>query len=110
MAGARHVYHIYAIRVQDRDEVIRSLAAKGIECGVHYPVPIHLQEAYRSIGYRPGAFPIAERCARKFISLPIFPELSPSGVEMIAQEVKQAVAASSIRHLESETLPVLVNS
>jgi dTDP-4-amino-4,6-dideoxygalactose transaminase len=91
--GVRHVYHIYAIRVQDRDEVMRFLAEKGIACGVHYPVPIHLQQAYRSLGYERGAFPIAERCAEEFVSLPMFPELTPGQVEMVVQAVKEACAA-----------------
>jgi dTDP-4-amino-4,6-dideoxygalactose transaminase len=92
-ACVRHVYHIYAIRVRKRDEVMRFLAEKGIGCGVHYPVPIHLQEAYRSLGYERGDFPTAERCAAEFVSLPMFPELTPSQVEMVAQSVKEAVAA-----------------
>jgi dTDP-4-amino-4,6-dideoxygalactose transaminase len=91
--GARHVYHIYAIRVQDRDEVMRFLAEKGIGCGVHYPIPIHLQQAYRSLGYERGAFPIAERCAEEFVSLPMFPELTSAQVEMVTQAVKEASAA-----------------
>jgi dTDP-4-amino-4,6-dideoxygalactose transaminase len=89
----RHVYHIYAIRVQDRDEVMRFLAQKGIGCAVHYPVPVHLQEAYRSLGYEPGAFPVAERCAAEFISLPMFPELTPAQVEIVVQGVKEALSA-----------------
>lgn len=92
----RHVYHIYAIRVHDRDEVIRLLAEKGVGCGVHYPVPIHLQEAYRGLGYQPGAFPISERCANEFISLPMFPELTLAQVEMVAQSVKETVAIGMI--------------
>jgi dTDP-4-amino-4,6-dideoxygalactose transaminase len=92
----RHVYHIYAIRVQDRDEVMRLLTEKDIECGVHYPVPIHLQEAYGSLGYGGGAFPIAERCAKEFLSLPMFPEMTPAQVEMVAQRLKEAVAACVI--------------
>jgi dTDP-4-amino-4,6-dideoxygalactose transaminase len=91
-AGVRHVYHIYAIRVQKRDEVIRLLGEKGIGCGVHYPVPIHLQEAYRGLGYRQGSFPVVERCATELISLPMFPELTPTQVETVARSVKEAVA------------------
>jgi dTDP-4-amino-4,6-dideoxygalactose transaminase len=93
---AKHVYHIYAIRVQKRDEVMQQLGEKGIGCGVHYPVPIHLQEAYRSLGYRPGAFPIAERCAAELISLPMFPELTPAQVEMVAQHLKEAVSVGAV--------------
>jgi dTDP-4-amino-4,6-dideoxygalactose transaminase len=91
-AYARHVYHIYAIRVQKRDDVMQSLAEKGIACGIHYPVPIHLQEAYRTLGYERGAFPIAERCTAEFVSLPMFPELTFAQVERVAQSVKEAVA------------------
>jgi dTDP-4-amino-4,6-dideoxygalactose transaminase len=90
-AFVRHVYHVYAIRVQNRDEIIRFLGEKGIGCGVHYPVPIHLQDAYRSLGHERGAFPIAERCAGEFISLPMFPELTPAQVELVTQELKEAV-------------------
>jgi len=92
-ACVRHVYHIYAIRVRDRGEVMRFLAEKGIGCGIHYPVPIHLQEAYRCLRYERGAFPIAERCAMEFVSLPMFPELTPAQLEMVAQAVIEGVAA-----------------
>jgi len=91
--NARHVYHIYAIRVQDREQLMWLLKEKGIQCGVHYPVPIHLQTAYESLGYKNGAFPISEEIAREFISLPMFPELTREQVEMVALSVKEAVAA-----------------
>jgi dTDP-4-amino-4,6-dideoxygalactose transaminase len=90
-AGTLHVYHIYAIRVQERDEVMQSLTRKDIGCAVHYPVPIHLQEAYSNLGYEQGAFPVAERCAATFLSLPLFPELSTAQAEMVIQAVKEAV-------------------
>src|SRR6266705_2978832 len=64
-AYARHVYHIYAIRIQERDQVMWLLKEKGIQCGVHYPVPIHLQKAYQSLGYKNGAFPISEQIAKE---------------------------------------------
>jgi len=88
---ARHVYHVYAIRVQERDEVRRFLEAKGIGCGVHYPIPIHLQEACRSLGYTEGAFPVAENLAEEFLSLPIFPELTEEQTEYVAACVSEAV-------------------
>jgi dTDP-4-amino-4,6-dideoxygalactose transaminase len=90
-AWARHVYHIYAIRVKDRDDIMRRLAENGVGSGVHYPVPVHLQEAYHSLGYRPGAFPIAERCATEFVSLPMFPELTSEQIEIVVGAVKEAV-------------------
>jgi len=95
-ANVRHVYHIYAIRVQERDEVMRLLGENGVGSGVHYPVPIHLQEAYRSLGYHRGTFPIVERCAAEFVSLPMFPELTPAQVEIAAQTVREAVTVGVI--------------
>jgi dTDP-4-amino-4,6-dideoxygalactose transaminase len=91
---ARHVYHIYAIRVGNRDETIKCLADQGIATGIHYPVPVHLQEAYHPLGYTPGAFPIAERCAAEFVSLPMYPELTHSQVEQVVEGVKEAVAGA----------------
>jgi dTDP-4-amino-4,6-dideoxygalactose transaminase len=90
-AHIRHVYHIYAIRVQDRDEVMQFLTEEGIGCGIHYPVPVHLQWAYRGLGYEQGVFPVAEQCAREFVSLPMFPELTQQQVETVIQGVKDAV-------------------
>ena len=83
-----HVFHLYAIRVSQRDELIRSLAGQGISSGIHYPIPVHLQEAYRSLGLARGAFPVAERCADEFVSLPMFPELTPGQVEAVACAVR----------------------
>jgi len=90
-AYARHVYHVYAIRLHPRDEVVGILKKNGIECGIHYPVPVHLQEAYGSLGYEPGAFPVAEQCAREFISLPMFPELTKEQLEQVVQSLKMAL-------------------
>ncbi|MBV8452019.1 MAG: DegT/DnrJ/EryC1/StrS family aminotransferase [Deltaproteobacteria bacterium] len=89
---ARHVYHVYAIRVSNRDELMKSLMDEGIMTGIHYPVPVHLQEAYASLGYQPGAFPIAERCAAEFVSLPMYPELTCFQTEQVIAGVKEAVA------------------
>jgi dTDP-4-amino-4,6-dideoxygalactose transaminase len=88
----KHAYHIYSIRVQKRSEVMRYLTEKGIGCGIHYPIPIHMQEAYRTLGHTRGAFPVAERCADEFVSLPMYPELTSTQVEMVAQGVTEAVA------------------
>jgi len=89
---ARHVYHIYAIRVRSRDETIRSLTDQGIATGIHYPVPVHLQEAYQTLGYTRSSFPNAERCAAEFVSLPMYPELTHPQIEQVIEGVKQAVA------------------
>ena len=92
--GRVHVFHIYAIRAPQRDELIRALAQRGISCGIHYPVPVHLQEAYRSLGLTRGAFPVAERCADEFVSLPMFPELKPEQIEAVALAVRAWVQDS----------------
>ncbi len=93
---SQHVYHIYAIRVQERDEVMRFLAAREIECGIHYPIPIHLQDAYRSLGYGRQSFPVAEQIAGELISLPMFPELTIEQVEFVTACVREAVGAALV--------------
>ena len=86
-----HAYHIYAVRVQDRDRVLERMAARGVNCAIHYPVPIHLQQAYAFLGLQPGSFPVAERCARELLSLPMYPELRPEQIEFVAQALKQCL-------------------
>lgn len=86
---SRHVYHIYAVRVADRAALQATLQANGIATGIHYPIPVHLQPAYADLGYRPGAFPESERAAREVLSLPMFPELSATQVEMVAAAICQ---------------------
>jgi dTDP-4-amino-4,6-dideoxygalactose transaminase len=93
---ARHVYHVYAIRVQEREEVRRRLVENGIGCGVHYPIPIHLQEACRGLGYTEGAFPVAEDLAEEFLSLPMFPELTEEQIEYVARCVSETVGAGAL--------------
>lgn len=100
----QHVYHIYAIRVPERDAMIRQLTDVGIGTGIHYPVPVHLQPAYASLGYPEGAFPVAEQCAKEFLSLPMFPELAPEAVDYVIDAVKDAVAAVGAR-AETEIVP-----
>ena len=89
-----HVYHVYAVRVKERDRVLETLAGRGISCAIHYPVPVHLQEAYRSLGYREGAFPVAERCARQFLSLPMYPELGCEQIKAVAEELRACLRAA----------------
>jgi dTDP-4-amino-4,6-dideoxygalactose transaminase len=86
-----HVYHIYAVRVRDRDKVLQRMTARGVNCGVHYPVPIHLQKAYSFLGLKPGSFPIAERCAKEFLSLPMYPELRPDQIQTVVQALKESL-------------------
>jgi dTDP-4-amino-4,6-dideoxygalactose transaminase len=84
-----HVYNIYAVRVQDRDGVLERMAARGVDCAIHYPVSIHLQKAYSFLGLGPGSFPVAERCAREFLSLPMYPELRPEQIQFVARTLKE---------------------
>jgi len=87
-ADARHIYHIYAVRAQNRDALMSALEKKEIHCGIHYPIPIHLQDAYRFLGYKKGSFPVAEKCTGELISLPMFPELSREQIEWVSDEIK----------------------
>ena len=89
---SRHVYHIYAVRVPQRDRFIRALGEREIGCAIHYPVAIHRQEAYHSLGYPEGSFPVAERCAGEFVSLPMFPELTRAQLEAVCDGVHAAMA------------------
>jgi len=95
MPWARHVYHVYTVRSDDRDSLQAALAAEGIQTGIHYPVPVHLQPAYADLGYGPGAFPHAEAAAKQVISLPLYPELPLQAVAEVAGAVRQAVASKA---------------
>ena len=90
-----HVYHIYAVRVPARDRILQDMGRLGISCAIHYPVPVHLQEAYRSLGYGPGSFPVAERCAREFLSLPMYPELSGAQIDAVAEALKSCLVPTA---------------
>jgi len=94
MDYARHVYHIYAIRAQKRDDLIAKLGEKGVNCGIHYPVPVHLQNAYASLGLKAGSFPVAEKVASEFVSLPMFAELTEEQIHYTADMVKALTSKS----------------
>ena len=98
---AKHIYHIYAVRVKDRDRLMERLSQQGVSCGIHYPVPIHLQQAYQSLGLTKGSFPVAEKCAEQFLSLPMFPELTPRQIEYVVNQIEQALRGN---HSETELL------
>ena len=93
---AFHVYHLYAIRAQARDEMIAVLGENGIDCGIHYPKPIHLQEAYRNLGYVLGDFPISETIAQEFISLPMSAELTAAQVDYVAETLRHVLDTALI--------------
>lgn len=86
----RHVYHVYAVEVEHRDQVQKALSAAGIGTGIHYPVPVHLQKAYGELGYGRGDFPVTEAIANRFLSLPIYAELQPEQVANVVLELENA--------------------
>jgi dTDP-4-amino-4,6-dideoxygalactose transaminase len=92
----RHVYHVYAIRARERQRVIDALEREGIQYGAHYPVPFHLQPAYAGMDCRRGGFPISEQCAREFISLPMFPELTPEQIGCVVQAVRSSLTVPAV--------------
>jgi dTDP-4-amino-4,6-dideoxygalactose transaminase len=92
LPGNEHVFHLYVVRVPDRDRVLEKLRAEGIGAGVHYPIPLHLQPALRHLGHRPGDFPEAEAAAREVLSLPIFPGIQASQQERVVDVLRGALA------------------
>ncbi len=83
----RHVYHIYAIRTATRDSLQQTLHDRGIQTGIHYPIPVHLLPAYADLGHRPGDFPWSEKAAQEVLSLPMFAELNDGHIETVAAAV-----------------------
>ncbi|NLH47253.1 MAG: DegT/DnrJ/EryC1/StrS family aminotransferase [Myxococcales bacterium] len=90
--AGEHVYHVFALLVDRRERVRQALRERGIECGVHYPLPVHLIPAYAELGYPAGRFPIAEHIAAMELSLPIYPELTAAQQEEIALALRQTLA------------------
>lgn len=85
----RAVYHLFVVRLQERDALREHLKARGISTGIHYPIPLHLQPAYHHLGHKEGDFPITEECARQVLSLPLYPELTQAQIEEVAQAIKE---------------------
>jgi dTDP-4-amino-4,6-dideoxygalactose transaminase len=88
---AKHVYHIYAIRIKQRDQIMTKLAEKGVSFGIHYPVPIHLQDAYSFLNLGQGNFPVAEKCASEFLSLPMYAELTEDQIAYVVDVLKMSL-------------------
>lgn len=91
MEGNEHVWHLYVVRVADRNRVLKELQAAGVDAGIHYPVPLHLTGAYAGLGYAEGTFPIAERASREILSLPLFAGITPDQQECVASALRVAV-------------------
>ena len=98
------VWHLYVIRVDDRDTVRARLAEHGIETGVHYPVPVHLQPSHRSLGYGPGDFPISERLAEEGVSLPMYPELPTDAADRVAAALQAALDGEPVPARDSASV------
>jgi dTDP-4-amino-4,6-dideoxygalactose transaminase len=91
MPGNEHVWHLYVIRVPERDEVLDRLTRAGVGAGVHYPTPIHLQGAFKNLGYGPGDFPVAEAAAGDVLSLPLFPGIDADQQRYVVQQLGAAL-------------------
>jgi dTDP-4-amino-4,6-dideoxygalactose transaminase len=84
---SRAVYHLYVVRTQDREGLMLHLTKAGIGTGIHYPVPLHQQRAYASLGYKPGDFPVTEKVAAEIVSLPMFPQLRAEQQKRVVSEI-----------------------
>ena len=87
---AKHVYHLYVVRVEDRDLWMKELEAEGIQTGIHYPVPVHLQKAHSDLGYGPGSLPVSERAAKTVASIPMFPEMTQEQLEAVVIAIRKS--------------------
>ncbi len=88
LEGVDPVYHLYVIQTDDRDGLREYLQEHGVASGLHYPVPLHLQEAYRDLGYEKGDFPVAEKAAARILSLPMYPELSEGRIRYVCEQIE----------------------
>lgn len=90
MDYGRHVYHLYVIQSDNRDALRQRLTDVGIESGLHYPIPLHLQEAYHSLGYKQGDFPVTEKLKSRILSLPMYPGIRTEAVERVVSELLES--------------------
>ncbi|MDO8603487.1 MAG: DegT/DnrJ/EryC1/StrS family aminotransferase [Candidatus Omnitrophota bacterium] len=84
---AKHIYHQYAVRIKNRKEVMEKLADKGLCPLIHYPIPVHLQECYKELGYKRGDFPVAEKYCEEIMSLPMYPELTTEEIKYVVEAI-----------------------
>lgn len=94
---AASVYHLYVIRVEERDKLRTYLQEQGISSGIHYPIPIHLQPAYRNLGYEKGKFPVTETYAEQILSLPMYAELKPDLIGEVAAAIEKFTASHTVK-------------
>ena len=84
-----HVFHLYVVRVRDRDKLMDYLNRNGIQCGIHYPVPVYALDAYAGLGLSGDAFPVTHRFSREILSLPMYPELTANQIETVTSQIKR---------------------
>jgi dTDP-4-amino-4,6-dideoxygalactose transaminase len=96
MPYGEHVYHLYVIQAPDRAALRESLSAAGIETGLHYPVPLHLQEAYVDLGYTKGKFPVSERLSEHILSLPMHPYMNNSDIEQVTSVLSESIQCQPV--------------
>ncbi len=94
---SRSVYHLYVVRVQDRAGLQKHLAEANIDTGIHYPLPLHLQQAYKHFGYKQGDFPVTEKVASEILSLPMYPQLEAEQQQRVVQKAAEFVAVGSLQ-------------
>ncbi len=90
---SKGVYHLYVVRVQEREALQGALAEAGIGTGIHYPIPLHLQKAYQHLNYKQGDFPVTERVAAEIVSLPMFPQMTNEQVDEVTKRLKEFASA-----------------
>ena len=90
LEARKHVYHLYVVQTDDRDGLRRQLANAGVDTGLHYPIPLHLQEAYRHLGYGQGDFPVTERIKDRILSLPMYPGITEEAIEHVVTGVLES--------------------
>ncbi|GAB3443538.1 DegT/DnrJ/EryC1/StrS family aminotransferase [Phycicoccus ginsengisoli] len=95
LEGNEHVWHLYVVRVDHRDEVLRQLQEEGVGAGIHYPTPVHLTPAMAHLGHRVGEFPVSERAAGQILSLPLFPGITRSQQERVVDVLSGALARTA---------------
>jgi len=102
--GVESVWHLYVVRSEHRDTLREHLESRGISASIHYPIPIHLQPAYKDLGYKRGEFPVTEGLARRILSLPMYAELTSEQIEFVALTIRKFMSANANGQSGSRTL------
>ncbi|MCI0429380.1 MAG: DegT/DnrJ/EryC1/StrS family aminotransferase, partial [Rhodospirillales bacterium] len=90
-ADRRHVWHLFVALHPARDQIRAALDERGVQTGLHYPIPVHLQKAYAHLGHKPGDFPVAERIGRECLTLPLFPEMTIQQHDRVCEAVSDVL-------------------